>query len=185
MGMPVRSDTYYTREMVLAIPEDRNRYELVYGELLMSPSPVMRHQVVLGRLYAMMYAYLEQVPVGRVLFSPADITWGSDADILVRPDLFVVAPGDVAKADWDDLRNFLLFAEVLSPSTARYDRFTKRRLYQEMKVPLYWVLDPVARQVEIWTPEALTPRFERERLAWQPDRDTASLAIELQKLFVE
>lgn len=185
MGMPAASDAYYTREMVLALPEDGNRYEVVYGELLVSPSPAMRHQVVLGRLYALIYAYLERARVGRVLFSPADITWGSDADILVQPDLFVIAESDVAKTKWDDLRSFWLFAEVLSPSTARYDRFTKRRLYQEMKVPLYWVVNPAAGNVEVWTPDSQTPRFEHERLVWHPTAAVEPLSIELSLLFAD
>ena len=52
--------------------------------------------------------------------------------------------------------------------TTRYDRFTKRRLYQEVGVPLYWVVDPDARQVEVWTPESTAPLLEREKLTWSP-----------------
>ena len=183
MGMPAQSDTYHTREMVLSLPDDGKRYELVHGELLVSPSPAMRHQIVLGALHSMLHEYLTRVPVGRVLFSPADITWGSTADILVQPDLFVIGAEDVAKRMWDDLRSFLLFVEVLSPSTARYDRFTKRRLYQEMNVPLYWVVDPVARQVEVWRPETQVPHIEREQLVWRAESATEALTIDLPSLY--
>ncbi len=49
MGMPAATDRYYTRDEVLAFPEDGNRYELVYGELLVTPAPKFRHQdAVLG-----------------------------------------------------------------------------------------------------------------------------------------
>lgn len=58
--------------------------------------------------------------------------------------------------------------EVLSPSTRRYDRFAKRRVYQECGVPWYWLLDIEARAGEVWAPEATLPAIERERLVWHP-----------------
>ena len=57
---------------------------------------------------------------------------------------------------------------MLCPSTARYDRFTKWRLYQEMRVPLYWVIDIERRRAEVWTPEASVPVYEEVRLRWEP-----------------
>jgi hypothetical protein len=47
-----------------------------------------------------------------------------------------------------------LVVEVLSPTTARAHRFTKRRLYQEEGIPTYWIVDPDAHFVEVWTPDA-------------------------------
>jgi Uma2 family endonuclease len=182
MGMPVALDRYYTRQEVLAFPDDGNRYELVYGELLVSPSPVPRHQVVLGKLHTRLSVYLEAHPVGRVLFSPADISWGRD-DLLLQPDLFVVANEDARAKAWITMRRFHLFAEVLSPSTTRYDRFTKRRLYQEMAVPLYWMIDPRAERVEIWTPADTVPALDESRLAWRAPGAAAPCVIELRDLF--
>ena len=59
MCMPAALDRYYTRDEVLAFPDDGNRYELVYGALLVSPSPVVSHQRVLGRGFNAIYVYLE------------------------------------------------------------------------------------------------------------------------------
>ena len=116
-----------------------------------------------------------------VLTSPADISWGED--VLVQPDVFVV-PLEQAKAlDWKAVRDLLLVAEVLSPSTPRHDRFTKRRRYQEARVPLYWIVDGDARQVEVWTPRDAFPRIERDRLLWQPERARAPFTLPLQELF--
>lgn len=58
--------------------------------------------------------------------------------------------------------------EVLSPTTARGDRFTKRRLYQEIRAPAYWIVDADEHFVEVWTPEAALPTVEREQLKWLP-----------------
>lgn len=74
---------------------------------------------------------------------------------------------------------------MLSPSTVRHDRFTKRRLYQEQGVPLYWVIDPDARRAEVWTPEATWAVIEEKELVWEPVRGIEPLRIELEALFGE
>jgi Uma2 family endonuclease len=76
-----------------------------------------------------------------------------------------------------------LVIEALSPSTARADRFTKRRLFQEQRIPEYWIIDIEQQQVEIWTPDAMLPTVERERLAWQHPELDATCVIELEKIF--
>jgi Uma2 family endonuclease len=81
------------------------------------------------------------------------------------------------------MRRFPLFAEVLSPSTTRYDRFTKRRLDQEMAVPLYWMIDPGAERVEIWTPADTVPTLEDSRLTGRAPGAAAPFVIELRDLF--
>ena len=103
--------------------------------------------------------------------------------MLLQPDVFV-APLEQAKTlDWSAIRDLLLVAEVLGPSTPRHDRFTKRRRYQEAGVPRYWIVDGDARQVEIWTPKDAFPRLESDRLLWQPEGAGAPFVLELQDLF--
>jgi Uma2 family endonuclease len=85
MAMPIALDRYYTREEVLALPDDGNRYELVHGELLVSPSPQRLHQRVVGNLYAAIREYVRQHALGEVLMAPADISFGGLDDVLVQP----------------------------------------------------------------------------------------------------
>jgi Uma2 family endonuclease len=106
---------------------------------------------VIGRLHFALMPYVEEHGAGEVLMSPADISWGGLPDVLVQPDLFVVPPQLGRVRDWLEVEQLSLVIEVLSPSTARHDRFTKRRLYQEMQVPLYWLIDLDARRAEVWT----------------------------------
>ncbi|MEP7382073.1 MAG: Uma2 family endonuclease [Gemmatimonadota bacterium] len=181
--MPASLDRYFTREEVLAFPDDGKRYELVYGELLVSPSPALPHQRVLRRLLLALEPYVARHRLGETLTSPADITWGRGDDILVQPDLFVTGAAHLGATRWDSLTDFLLFVEILSPSTARYDRFTKRRLYQEMRVPLYWLLDLEKRRAEIWTPEGTSPTYEARLLSWHPAGTTDAFTLELAELF--
>jgi Uma2 family endonuclease len=179
MGMP--APVYFTADMVRALPDDGNRYEVVYGELLVTPSPRPWHQVVVHRLSLALGKYVERQPVGVVLSSPADISWGPD--VLVQPDVFVVAPDEARTLDWTRMRTLLLVAEVLSPSSARGDRFLKRLRYREAAVPLYWVVDGDERSVEVWTPRDDFPAVERERLVWRPSGAGEPFTLSLEELF--
>ena len=180
MGMA--APLYYTADMVRALPDDGNSYEVVHGELLVSPSPRLWHEEVAGRLYFHVRAYLNQHPVGLAIGSRSDLSWGLK-DVLVSPDLFVVPLEEARRLDWLTLRTVLLAAEVLSLTSLRSDRFTKRRLYQERGVPLYWVIDSDARFAEVWRPEDDFPVIERDRLVWHPAGATAPFTLELAELF--
>jgi Uma2 family endonuclease len=175
MGMA--APTYHTADMVRALPDDGNRYETVHGELLVTPAPRLPHQFVVTELTVRLSNYLAVQRVGQVLVSPADISWGPD--ILVQPDVFVVPLEEVRTFDWKRIRTLLLAIEVLSPSSRRADRFTKRRAYQEHGVPWYWVVDIEVRTVETWTPQATFPTIERERVEWRPHGAAAPLVIGL------
>lgn len=179
MGMA--ATTYYTADMVRSLPEDGNRYEVVYGELLVTPAPRLWHQELCVRLVTALRPYLVREPVGLVLASPADISWGRD--ILVQPDVFVVPVEAARLLDWSRIRHLLLAVEILSPSSTRADRFTKRRLYQERAVPTYWMVDPDAQLVEIWHPDDEVPLVERDRLTWRPSGAADAFVMELRALF--
>jgi Uma2 family endonuclease len=179
MGMA--APVYYTAEMVRALPDDGNRYEAVHGELLVTPAPWLWHQEVAGRLYEELRAYLRSQPVGHVLASPADISWSSDT--LVQPDIFVADLAEVRTLDWSKVKQLLLAIEVLSPTTARYDRFTKRRLYQEVGVPVYWIVDPDEKLVEVWTPDDALPVTNSRTVTWHPAGAADPLTIQLVDLF--
>jgi Uma2 family endonuclease len=72
---------------------------------------------------------------------------------------------------------------VLSPATARQDRFAKRRRYQEAGVPVYWIVDPDGRQVEVWGPSDHRPQIERERLTWDSLGASRPFTLPLEELF--
>jgi Uma2 family endonuclease len=173
---------YWTAEMVRELPEDGNRYEVVHGELLVTPAPRVGHQVLVTRIATALANYLERFSIGTVLVSPADISWGR-RDVLVQPDVFVVPGRAGLSLEWAEIRELLLGIEVLSPSSLRADRFTKRRLYQEQAVPLYWVVDADSQQVEVWTPDVEFPLLERERLLWYPTGAGQPFVLPLGDLF--
>jgi Uma2 family endonuclease len=179
MGMA--APLYYTAEMVRQMPDDGSRYEVVYGELLVTPAPRRTHQLVLGNLYEPLRAWLRREPVGVALFAPADVSWGEDT--LVQPDLLVTTLDEFRAPDSEPLRTLLLAVEILSPSSTRADRFTKRRLYQAQRVAMYWVVDIERQVVEVWTPDVSFPSFERERLVWHPAGATEPFILSCAELF--
>ena len=171
----------YTVEEVLAFPADGNRYELVDGELLVTPAPNLIHQYVLGRFYQILANHLASWPDALVFFSPADISW--DREKLVQPDIFVVPTTEARSRSWKTCRTLLLAVEVLSPSSARGDRLVKRRLYQRQGVATYWIVDPEARLVEVWHPSDERPEIVAEVLRWRVAPEADELVIHLKQLW--
>jgi Uma2 family endonuclease len=171
----------WTVQRLLALPYDGKRHELVHGEHLVTPAPIWLHQELLGRLYVVLAPWVRERGLGVALWSPADLTLAPDT--LVQPDLFVVRPDEAEARDWKAVRHLLLAVEVLSPSSSRHDRFTKRRLFQEVGVPEYWIVDPVARAVEVWTPEAKRARIVTDDLRWRVEGAGEDLVIRVVDLF--
>lgn len=180
MVMPLASQAW-TVDKVLALPRDGNRYELVHGDLLVTPAPRARHQEIVGRLVFDLTIACRADGRFRTWASPADISWGDTT--LVQPDVFVVPIEDALTRDWARMKVLVLVAEVLSPSTAKQDREQKRRLYQKHRVGTLWLVDAEKKAVEVWTPDARFPTIETERITWHPPGAPAPLVIQLAELF--
>jgi Uma2 family endonuclease len=187
MGMAaLQTDTKtgWTVEEALALPPDGNRYEVVDGELFVTPAPSWVHQSAIETLFPLLRAYTRSHGLGWAKLSPADIVFSPRR--LVQPDIFVVPAREEGEPrSWSDVKQLLLAIEVLSPSTARADRHRKRLLYQEQGVPEYWIVDCDARLVERWRPEDTRAEVLSETLVWQPDRSVAALEVGLPAFFAE
>lgn len=186
MAMPALPDLaafgpYLPAAALAGFPDDGNRYEVVYGELLVSPSPSNRHQGVLEALSLALGTYGRQAGSAAVRYAPLRIEVGPDT--AVEPDLIVIPQALAGQVERYRLDQLLLVAEVLSPSTARADRFAKRRLYQEAGIPTYWIVDHEAACVEVWAPGARFPVVVRDRLTWQAPGAAEPVVLELAALF--
>jgi Uma2 family endonuclease len=164
------------------LPDDGSRYEVIDGELFVTPAPAWRHQAAVLRLATLLDAYVSRERIGAVLPAPADVVFSEDRG--VQPDVFVVPLVDGRRPErFDDVRRLLLVAEVLSPSTARADRVRKRTLYRDEQVPEYWVVDLDARTFERTTPHEDRPELLSEQLVWSPDGCNQPLVIDLEAYF--
>ena len=164
------------------MPDDRNRYETIAGELFVTPAPSLRHQAVLARLHLVLGTYVERHQLGNLLFAPLDVVYGPMT--LVEPDLlFVSSQRRRVLTEREVIGAPDLVVEVLSPSTARTDRGRKRALYQETGVREYWVVDAERNLVEIWRPGANAAEVRTDVAHWTPDPSIEPLTIDLAAIF--
>jgi Uma2 family endonuclease len=180
MVMP--ATTHWTVDMVRALPDDGKRYEVIDGELFVTPAPARHHQRAVRELILRLGEYLRAAQSAEILTSPADISAGKRT--LVQPDVFVVPRrvGPMPRG-WEEVRSLILAIEILSPTTARADRHKKRRLYQRERVPEYWIVDLDARLIERWRADDERPEIVTERIDWRLDPAYPPLTIDLTDLF--
>lgn len=186
MGMPAIRRHWTTADVRALIDESRPwpRYELIGGELIVTPAPEGRHQFVVSEFVFLLIEYLRDEPVAVALTSPADLEL--EPGTITQPDVFVIpAGGAVSDGEfrWSDVSSLLLAVEVISPSSIRTDRVTKREYYMDVGVPDYLVVDVDARIVERWTQGRDTPEVLRDRLVWHPRGASAPLVVSLPDLF--
>lgn len=180
--VPDTSRRDWTAGELALLPRDGNRYEIVDGELLVTPAPSWTHQGAVGELFVMLRSYARGLGL-HCLIAPADVLFSRTT--VVQPDLFVVplrSDGSIP-LDFAQAGRLLLAVEVLSPSTARADRQVKRAAYQSEGVPEYWIVDPTNRFVERWRPGDDEPEVLVESLAWQPREGVPQLVIDLREYF--
>ncbi len=186
MGMATATKRW-TRDEVLALQDAAPpgvRYELIDGELLVSPSPTSPHQLVLAEFQFRLQLYCRKHGIGHVLWSPADISL--DGGSIMQPDVFVVPAGTRFRWEgWETINRLLLALNALSPSTARGDRTVKRDFLQRVGVPEYWIVDHHARLVERWRPDDERPEILWQTLTWQPVATVEPMVIDLPELFTE
>jgi Uma2 family endonuclease len=163
------------------LPDDGNRYEVIAGELYMTPAPHHFHQEVVIRLSESLRPYVRAHGLGRVIVSPVDVLF-ADGDYL-SPDLVFIRR---------ERRSILtdrgvegppdLVIEVVSPGGGSRDRVLKRQRYSNFGVPEYWVVDPGLRQAEVYRPDA-EQVIVLKTLEWHPKPDLPVLQINLVELF--
>ena len=174
----------WTREEVLALPDDGNRYELLDGDLLVSPSPGVPHQRAVWALFDRIRPFVKQHRLGEAGFAPCDLDLRSGQ--LLQPDVFVFGFAQEQRPRrWSEFDIPLLVVEVLSPSTALYDRNRKRVRYLEAGVREDWIVDTDARLIERWSGDESRPEILTDRIVWRPDPPLPSLEIDLAEYFRE
>jgi Uma2 family endonuclease len=180
MGMP-NQHTDWTVDMLNSLPDDGKRYEVIDGELFVTPGPSLLHQRAIARLHLLLAPYAESLALD-LLFAPAAVTFSPRRE--VQPDLLVLprVDGRLA-ARFEDVGELLLAVEVLSPHTARVDRHRKRALYQEQHVPEYWIVDPDARTVERWRPGRDVADILTTAISWHPLSRKKELTVDLVAYF--
>ena len=182
-----RSGARWTWEEFARLPsEGGTRYEVIDGELAVTPSPSLPHQRIVGALHARLLAFAEEHGLGEVLVGPLDVLFG-EGDYLEPDVLFVRADRAHILADRGVEGAPDLVIEVVSPSTAHRDRGIKLERYRHFGVGEYWIADPNGRTVEVWrlaegSAEAIRLGAD-DRLEWAPVPGAPTLSLPVGEVF--
>lgn len=145
----MRADLKYTYAEYATLPENGRHYQLLGGELLMSPAPSFRHQDLLMRLGTALFSFVNARALGKILVAPLDVIL-TDEDV-VQPDVVFISNERRGIIVPEGLRGAPdLCVEILSPSNASLDRGAKRLLYARHGVIELWLVDPDANTVELF-----------------------------------
>lgn len=141
----------WTYEDYRRLPDDGWRYEVLRGELRMTPAPSWGHQQAVLSFGFLLKLYLHERNLGEVGLAPIDILLPGGLASPVQPDVVFISRERTAIIH----ENFVegapdLVLEVLSPSNWLTDRRDKFQLYAEAGVREYWVADPKARAIEVF-----------------------------------
>ncbi|MEW6171990.1 MAG: Uma2 family endonuclease [Bacillota bacterium] len=138
----------YTYEDYRKLPEGAP-YQLVGGELVLTPAPGTYHQIISFNLGLAMGNIVVSKRLGRILFAPIDVyleeteTYQPDIIFIARERMEIIEPARINGAPD-------LVAEILSPTTAYYDLRKKYKVYEKCGVSEYWIVDPEEKSVQIF-----------------------------------
>jgi Uma2 family endonuclease len=169
MGMPATISDW-TVDMLDALPDDGQRYEVIDGVLFVTPGPSEFHQDIVGALYRRLHQYLVGHGVGKVMISPSDVRRGDRKRNRVQPDVFVVRLVEGKRPVYPyALHDLFLAVEVVSPSNPILDYQVKRDLYLREGVGEFWVINPDARNVSRWHGRDDPGEVHSKEVVWHPE----------------
>lgn len=141
-------DPRFTYNDLQAMPNDGKRYEILGGDLFVSPAPKTRHQAIVHRLQVAL-DWAPEHGYGQVYAAPVDVYL--DEHTVFQPDVLFVAQNHLDRITEDNIQGPPdLVIEVLSESTRKVDLGQKLRAYARYKVPLYWAVDPDGEKVFVY-----------------------------------
>jgi Uma2 family endonuclease len=180
---PPDATSLWTYSEYARLPDDGDRYEVIDGEVCVTPAPGPRHQDVAAKLFRALDDYVEAHDLGRMYW---------DVDLLfvtgqfLRPDM-VFVPKAVLGAVTDRGVEAApgLVVEVVSPHSGGIDRIKKPPRYRDFGVPEYWVVDPIQRRIEIYglAGQGAEPKICTEIATWQPDERVPALELPVATVF--
>ncbi len=138
----------FTYDDYLTLPNDGKRYEIIDGDLHMSPSPIPEHQLILWQLTNIFTPFIHENKWGKLLLAPTDVVF-SMTDV-AQPDLMLISRTRdhiITKKNSIAAPDFIV--AILSEGTEKTDRTTKKTLYEKYGVTEYWIVNPFDRSIEV------------------------------------
>ncbi|MCI2429553.1 Uma2 family endonuclease [Candidatus Acetothermia bacterium] len=148
-----------TYEDYLRLPNDGKRYEILEGEIFVSPSPVTKHQRISRNLLAILHQHTYQHKLGEVFSAPTDVVLSHTN--VVQPDLLFVSNDRKKIITEKNIQGAPdLVVEILSETSAEQDRTAKKQIYARHGVREYWLIDPDRETLEVYKLDAKIRAFE-------------------------
>jgi Uma2 family endonuclease len=147
--MATAQQVLFTAEDYRNLPETGPRYQLVEGDLIVSPAPNRYHQDISRNLEFILCAYLKEHPIGKLYHAPFDVYL--DEHNVFQPDILFVSKerfGILIPQGAEGAPD--LIVEILSPSSARLDLDQKKKIYARHGVTELWIVVPETRQVQVY-----------------------------------
>jgi len=160
----------FTYEDYLKTPDDQ-RYELIEGDLVMTPSPVPYHQWISKNIEFELEKFVREKKTGKIFYAPCDVYL--DNDNVLQPDILFIAKERLNIIGEKNIQGAPdLVIEILSESSAHRDMVKKKKLYAQFGVKEYWIIDPEEKTVEIYSRKdetfTLTKRFAEKNTLESP-----------------
>lgn len=179
MHMLARTNRW-TLAQLNRLPDDGNKYEVVRGELFVTPAPTHDHETVVAILHSRLEPYVVANALGRIYRPRAVVRVTPHSE--VEPDL-MVRPLTGARS-WEAAPVPILVVEITSDSTRRRDHVQKRQLYLDIGVQEYWVVDMDERSVRVIRP-GVDDVVVSDAVRWHPVGAQTPLQISVPELFAE
>jgi Uma2 family endonuclease len=171
----------WTRADLQRLPDDGNKYEVVRGELFVTPAPSAGHQEIISVIAQHITPYVQAQTLGRVHQARSVVVIeGSE----VEPDLYVRPPVPVPPPSWEDAPRPILVVEVLSNATRRRDQIKKRSLYMDARILEYWIVDRNDRSIRVVRPDQ-DDMLVRDTLRWHPTGAADPFELDVAGIFRE
>lgn len=156
----IPQEVRFNYQDLLQIPDDGRRYEVVEGDLFVSPSPRGKHQLIVSRLVRFLEDHVSTRRLGRVYAAPADVKFSEES--VVEPDIVYVSK-EKSRNVYETFIDVVpdLIVEVLSEGTRQRDFGEKMKLYARHGVSHYWIADPEARRM--WVYELASGKYSTGR----------------------
>ncbi len=148
-GWPLRGQWRY--DDYLRLPDDGKRYEIIEGVLYVANAPSIEHQYSVSEVLFNLKLFVREHRLGQVLTAPIEVHLAEDTKP-VQPDILFIKTEQMPPLGTQVFEGAPdLIVEVISPSSIRLDRHIKFDVYERYGVAEYWMVDPKARSVEVYT----------------------------------
>lgn len=141
------SKVIFTYEDLKTLPENGKQYQIVEGDLIVSPSPKTLHQFIIVNLTRILSSFVKKHGLGKIICAPMDVVLSPEN--VFQPDVLFISNENKNIITETNIQGAPdLVVEVLSEGTKEMDLTIKKKIYARFSVKRYWLIDPETKTME-------------------------------------